>query len=352
MTAAEQKVQHIELRDVSMIFGAGERPIARWLARLVKPRTVVAALQHVNIAIARGEAVGLVGESGSGKSTSGRLMMGMLKPTSGTVYFGGADVAGMDRKQLKALRSRLQMVYQNALGSLDSRMRIGASIAEPLRIHRRGAHRAQLRERAIEVLEMVGLRPGEVYLDRFPSELSGGQQQRVVIARALVTEPEALILDESLASADVSIRVTLLDLLMELRQRLSLSYVFITHELALARYLCDRLVIMYRGEVVEVGPTEVVFTDPQHPYTRALIDAVPAHGKSRFEDSPVQLKTDTLLVRGTVGCPLYGRCPIGVAGVCDVTAPKLVPVGDAGREAACHFAGTAAKPHAADEVEA
>jgi oligopeptide/dipeptide ABC transporter ATP-binding protein len=277
-------------------------------------------------------------------------MMGMLKPTSGEVRFGGADVADMDRKQLKALRSRLQMVYQNALGSLDSRLRIGASIAEPLRIHRRDMSRAEQRQRAIEVLEMVGLRPGEPFLSRFPGELSGGQQQRVAIARALITEPDALILDESLASADVSIRITLLDLLMELRERLSLTYVFITHELALARYLCDRLVILYRGEVVESGPTEAVFNGAQHPYTRALIDAVPAHGKSRFEDSPVQLNVDTLLVRSTIGCSLYGRCPIGVAGVCDLTAPELVVTDAQGHSVACHFASSgelAATPDAA-----
>lgn len=343
MTTAEPRQELLGLHDVTVVFGSASPGWSR-LSWLSPPRTAVAALDHVNISIARGEAVGLVGESGSGKSTSGRLLMGMLKATGGQVLFDGANVGAMKRNALKALRGQLQMVYQDAEGSMDSRMRIGASIAEPLRIHGGTRSRAETNRAVHDALELVGLSPASAYIDRYPKELSGGQQQRVVLARALITRPAALILDESLASADVSIRVTLLDLLIELRRSLELTYIFITHELALARYMCDRLVILYRGKVVEIGPTNQVFEQPRHPYTKALIEAVPARHKSPLDDSSDALKSDTLLVSNRTGCALYGRCPIGVAGVCDVQPVSLQPVsGEFGHEVACHFADSAGR---------
>jgi oligopeptide/dipeptide ABC transporter ATP-binding protein len=234
------------------------------------------------------------------------------------------------------LRARLQMVYQDSLGSLDPRIRLGASVGEPLRIHTSQSGSA-IQKAAIDVLELTGLIPGEAFYSRFPNELSGGQQQRAGLARALVTRPEALVLDEPLSSADVSIRVRLLDLLVELRSEFGLTYVFITHDLALANYVCDRIVILYRGEIVESGPTGSIFADARHPYTRALIDAVPHRLKAR-SGAASRLHTGLALVNDSVGCPLYGRCPIGVQGVCDVIKPALLPVrGSHNHEVACHY---------------
>jgi peptide/nickel transport system ATP-binding protein len=327
----------IRLQDVGVLFGGLQRKLGL-LNKLVKWRAPVVALRDVNIAINTGEAVGLVGESGSGKTTMGRLMMGLLKPTSGTVRFGGDDVGAMNRAGLKALRARFQMVYQDALGSFDPRMRVGSSVEEPLRIHTHQT-RPEIRKAALDVLELIGLSPAEEFYGRFPNELSGGQQQRAGLARALVTRPEALVLDEPLSSADVSIRVRLLDLLVQLRSSFELTYIFITHDLALARYVCDRLVILYRGEVVETGPTGLIFQDPRHPYTKALIHAVPTRLKARTGDIATRLQVDTGVAPSTVGCPLYVRCPAGVEGLCDVVKPPLIGLyDDANHEVSCHYA--------------
>jgi peptide/nickel transport system ATP-binding protein len=299
----------------------------------------VVALHDVSLTVHRGEVLGLVGESGSGKTTIGRLMLGLLKATSGTVTYAGQDVGQMERMELRALRAHLQMVYQDALGSLDPRMRVGSSVAEPLRIHA-DLSRSETREAAIEALELIGLSPGEDFYGRYPNELSGGQQQRAGLARALVTRPEALVLDEPLSSADVSIRVRLLDLLLDLRKDLDLTYVFITHDLALARYICDRIVILYRGEVVERGPASDIFADPRHPYTRALINAVPARLRARAGNEATRLVAERTGVGhpDRVGCPLFGRCPIGVQGVCDIEKPPLIPMGESSdHDVACHY---------------
>jgi oligopeptide/dipeptide ABC transporter ATP-binding protein len=339
MKAAEPRTEDLlRLDDVRVVFGESDTPgnrLARWFR---KQREPVVALRDVSIRVKRGEALGLVGESGSGKTTIGRAMLGLVKATSGRVTYAGADVGAMNRADLRDLRARLQMMYQDSLGSLDPRMRVGPSVAEPLRIHTEQS-RAESRQGAIEALERVGLNPGDDFYARYPNELSGGQQQRAVLARALVTRPEALVLDEPLSGADVSIRVRLLDLFMELRAMLNLTYVFITHDLALARYVCDRIVILYRGEVVESGSTDAIFADPRHPYTRALIQAVPSKLKARGGDVESRLVADAITASVPDACPLYGRCPIGVGGVCDVLKPPLEGLrGSPDHLVACHYA--------------
>jgi oligopeptide/dipeptide ABC transporter ATP-binding protein len=326
----------VTLQNASVVFGGSIGEIGL-LQKLTKWRDPVVALRDASLSVARGEVLGLVGESGSGKTTVGRLMLGLLKATSGTVTFAGDDIAQMGREALRQLRARLQMVYQDPLGSLDPRMLVGSSVAEPLRIHT-DKDRSEARRAAIDALELVGLSPGVRFYNRYPNELSGGQQQRVGLARALITRPEALVLDEPLSSADVSIQVRLLDLLLKLRSELHLSYVFITHDLALARYICDRIVILYRGEIMEQGPTAAIFADPRHPYTQALINAVPARLKARSRTTGARLQTERGLAPPQGGCPLFGRCPIGVEGVCDVDRPALAALHEASNhEVACHY---------------
>lgn len=326
----------IALEGVRVEFGASDERgwLSRWFGRHREP---VVALKTVDLVVRRGEAIGIVGESGSGKTTIGRTMLGLVKATSGTVSYAGADIGAMGRAELRALRARVQMMYQDSLGSLDPRMRVGTSVAEPLRIHT-DRSRSDVRRSAVEALELVGLNPGEDFYARYPNELSGGQQQRAVLARALVTRPEALVLDEPLSNADVSIRVRLLDLFMDLRVDLDLTYVFITHDLALARYVCDRLVILYRGEVAESGSTDQIFSDARHPYTKALIHAVPSRLKAKSGDVGSRLVTESVVGSTPVGCPLFGRCPIGTEGVCDVVKPDLLPIrGATEHVVACHY---------------
>jgi peptide/nickel transport system ATP-binding protein len=336
LQAAERDVL-VSLDGVHVVFGDSDetRRLSRWF---VKQREPVRALKGVDLVVKRGEALGIIGESGSGKTTIGRTMLGLVKASSGTVSYDGLDVAPMGRTELRALRARIQMMYQDSLGSMDPRMRVGTSVAEPLRIHS-DRSRSEARKAALEALELVGLHPGEDFYRRYPNELSGGQQQRAVLARALVTRPEVLVLDEPLSSADVSIRVRLLDLFVELRKTLELTYVFITHDLALARYVCDRLVILYRGEIVESGPTREVFSDPRHPYTQALINAVPSRLKAKSGDVGSRLVAEAVVGSAPSGCPLYGRCPIGVEGVCDIIRPELIPLRTSSRhDVACHYA--------------
>jgi oligopeptide transport system ATP-binding protein len=239
---------------------------------LFRQGTVVKAVDGVSFTIAEGETFGLVGESGSGKSTTGRCMLRLVEPTAGAVRYQGEDVLAFSSKRMRAARRHLQMIFQDPYSSLNPRMRAREIVEEPLVIHKLGG-RAERAARVAELFGLVGLDPA--HLERFPHEFSGGQRQRIGLARALALEPRFIIADEPVSALDVSIQAQVVNLLMDLQQRLQLTYLFIAHDLRLVRHICRRVAVMYLGKIVEMGETEAIFANAAHPYTRALLSAIP-----------------------------------------------------------------------------
>jgi ABC-type oligopeptide transport system ATPase subunit len=233
----------------------------------------VAAVDDVSFNIEEGETFGLVGESGSGKTTTGRCLLRLIEPTSGVVRFRGDDILALSPSALRAARRQMQIVFQDPYSSLNPRMRVREIVEEPLIIHRLG-DRAARRERVAQLFGLVGLDP--IHLERYPHEFSGGQRQRIGLARALALDPSFLILDEPVSALDVSVQAQVVNLLMDLQKRLSLTYLFIAHDLRLVEHICSRMAVMYLGKIVEMGSTALLFASPQHPYTRALLSAIPA----------------------------------------------------------------------------
>ena len=286
----------IEVEGLTKTFGSGDN--------------AVHAVNGVSFEISEGETLGLIGESGSGKSTVGRLVLRLLDASSGSVRFDGHDVFDLDSKRLRPLRSRMQIVFQEPYESLNPRLPIARIVGEPLEIHERSLSSREMRARVDGALEHVGLDAS--FRDRYPRALSGGQQQRVGIARAIVTEPRFVVLDEPTSSLDLSVRAQILQLLNELQDRLGLAYLFISHDLATVRYISDRVAVMYLGQFAEVGTAEQIAAQPIHPYTSALLSA------SLSADPTVQYPQQEL--RGEIpsprnlpkGCFLYSRCPIRI----------------------------------------
>ena len=240
---------------------------------LFRPRTVVKAVDDVSFSIEEGETFALVGESGSGKSTTGRCMLRLVEPTAGEVLFKGENVLGFSGARMRAARRDMQMVFQDPYSSLNPRMRAFTIVEEPLVIHKLGA-KAERRDRVAELFRLVGLDPA--HLDRYPHEFSGGQRQRIGLARALALNPSFIIADEPVSALDVSIQAQVINLLMDLQEQLKLTYLFVAHDLRLVRHISSRVAVMYLGKIVEVGDTARIFEDARHPYTRALLSAVPA----------------------------------------------------------------------------
>jgi oligopeptide/dipeptide ABC transporter ATP-binding protein len=290
------------------------------------------ALSGVSFDIRRGETLGLVGESGSGKTTAGRILVGLIPATSGSVTLFGHSITGADaRSQLAAVRSRLQLVFQDPFASLNPRMRIGNAIAEPLDIE--GAYtRRDRNDRVAELLELVGL--PKTSIDRYPHEFSGGQRQRIVIARALALNPEFVVCDEPVSALDVSMQAQIVNLLLDLQDRLGLSYLFIAHDLAVVRAVSARIAVMYAGAIVETAPKPKLYAEPQHPYSKALLDAVPRADPS-FIRQPVVSGEIPSLLDPPSGCRFQPRCGFAMDR-CRTEEPKLRASG-MDRSVACHL---------------
>lgn len=283
-----------------------------FLARLLaRDAGEIHAVDNVSLAIRKGEVYGLIGESGCGKSTLGRLLLRLLEPTAGRVWFDGRDLTAMSEAALRPLRRRMQLVQQDPHAALNPAMSVGEAVMDPLRVHK--VSQGRERERALEALEEVGVSPAPEFFERLPGDLSGGQKQRVVLARAMVLEPSFLVLDEPVSMLDMSVRAKVLELLLELRRRHGLTMLFITHDLATAKFVCDRIGIMYLGHLVEEGPAEQVFALPLHPYTKALLDAIPAPDPARRGRAAALRGEVPDASRPPAGCRFHPRCPVSEA---------------------------------------
>lgn len=321
----------LEARNLKKQFTLPARPFGK--ANTLK------ALDGVSLALKRGETLGLAGESGCGKSTVARLLMGLDQPTSGEILFRGQDLASFDRDQKQTFRRTVQMVFQDPYSSLNPRMRVGEIIGEPLRIHRITSA-ADHKERVLELMNRAGLAPD--HYNRYPHQFSGGQRQRIGVARALALTPEIIIADEPLSALDISIQAQIINLLLELQQHLGLSYLLISHDLAVIRHLSTSVAIMYLGKIVEHASRDEIFSNPKHPYTMALLAAIPGFGTS--EGQVTLLKGDIPSpVSPPTGCPFHPRCPYR-KNICTTDVPMLEEKSP-GHLDACHFSGRLSSYH-------
>ncbi len=323
----------LEMRDVSKRFKIGGGLAG--LLRGDKEQTVY-AVNNISFSLKRGESLGLAGESGCGKSTTGKLLVKLIDASDGEIIFDGADLAGMDDDSLLAFRSRVQLMFQNPFEALNPRFTLYRSLTEPLIIHGWKDENKRL-DRVIETLDRVNLRPAEVFLDKYPHQLSGGQLQRVVLARALVLHPDFLVADEPVSMLDVSVRAGILNTTRRLARELGLATVYISHDLSLLQYTCDRIAIMYLGEIVEIGASNQVINNPQHPYTKALIAAVPVPDPT-IENPPLRIQEG--IPRPTeqfIGCPFAQRCPDAMEACLTVRPPQIIDENEHGAQ--CHLYG-------------
>jgi len=319
----------LEVRDLVKHFPVGGGFFSRSDA-------VVRAIDGVSFSLHRGETLGLVGESGCGKTTTGRCILHLERPTSGQIIFEGIDIASKSERELRLLRRHMQVIFQDPYSSLNPRMTIGQILAEPIKVHRLVNGNAAREARVSELLTQVGLLPQ--HAQRYPHQLSGGQRQRVGIARALAMEPSLIICDEPVSALDVSIQAQIINLLEELQSRLGLTYLFIAHDLSVVRHISDRVVVMYLGKIVEVADRQALYEAPVHPYTRALLSAVP------IPDPKLEASRERTVLRGEVpspltppgGCVFHPRCPMAEAR-CSAEIPRLREI-TPGHWGACHLA--------------
>jgi len=268
----------------------------------------VKAVDDVSLDLRRGEVLGLVGESGSGKTTLGRTLLGLVRATEGSVVFEGKDIARMSERELRPMRRDVQIVFQDPHASLNPAMTIEQSVGHPLQIHKI-AKGPELRNRVAEALRTVGLSPPEQFMEKYPSDLSGGQKQRAVIARAIILNPVLLVADEPVSMLDMSVRAKILELMLELRRELGLTYLYITHDLATAKFFCDRIAILYLGRIVEIGPSDAIYEDPKHPYTQALLRAIPEPDPRRSVPRDLPRGEVPDAASPPLGCSFHPRCP-------------------------------------------
>jgi len=313
-------------------------PIKVGLFRSVfsKEELAVHAVDDVSFYIRKSEIFGLAGESGSGKTTTGRLLLRLIEPTGGKIYFKGKDITSISESEMKSFRRKMQIIFQDPYESLNPRMTIRDIVAEPLRLLQETIPPDQVDRRVNEVLEDVELTPPKKFVQRFPHELSGGQRQRVAVARAFGITPEFIVADEPVSMLDVSIRAEILRLMISLVEKYASSFLYITHDLALSRHMCDRLGIMYLGKIMEMSETEKIIFEPLHPYTKALIEAVPV-------PDPTAKRVETV-IKGEIpspinppsGCRFHTRCPAYIGDICRTKEPQLIDVGK-NHLVACHL---------------
>jgi len=319
----------LEVHDLVMHFPIGGGMFS-------KPAGVVRAIDGVSFDIRKGETLGLVGESGCGKTTTGRCILQLERPTGGRIVFEGIDMVTLDAAELRAVRRRVQVIFQDPYSSLNPRMTVGQILEEPLKVHRLVPDKGERELRVRDLLVQVGLLPQ--HAGRYPHQLSGGQRQRVGIARALAMEPALIVCDEPVSALDVSIQAQIINLLEELQARLGLTYLFIAHDLSVVRHISDRVAVMYLGKIVELADRKAIYDEPLHPYTRALLSAVP------IPDPKIEAKRERTVLRGEVpsplnppsGCVFHPRCPIAV----DRCSAEIPPLRElrSGHWAACHLA--------------
>jgi oligopeptide/dipeptide ABC transporter ATP-binding protein len=319
----------VDIRDLKMHF-----PLTRGI---ILQRVVghVRAVDGVSFSIERGQTLGLVGESGSGKTTIGRTIVRLYKPTGGQIIFGDTDLAKLKGEDLRQIRRRVQMVFQDPFASLNPRYTIGSLIAEPMHVYHIGSN-SEIRNKTAELLSVVGLRAE--YIDRYPHEFSGGQRQRIAVARALAINPEFVIADEPVSALDVSVRAQVLNLLQRLQKQFNLTYLFVSHDLSVVRHVADRIAVMYLGKIVELADRDELYATPKHPYTHALLSAVP------IPDPKIEKRRQRVILSGDLpspinipsGCRFHTRCPMAQQ-ICREVEPAFQAKEGREHYAACHF---------------
>lgn len=305
-------------------------PVKKWF---FEEKKYVKAVDDIDIEIYKGETLGICGESGCGKSTLMRTILKLIEPTAGTIYYDGRDITKISKRELKKIREHMQIVFQDPYSSLDGRMKIGDIIEEPMIINHTFEAKEERRKKVLELIRDVGL--DESYVDRYPHEFSGGQRQRIVIARALATNPEMLFCDEAVSALDVSVRAQILNLLDELQEKFGLTYMFVSHDLSVIEHICDRIAILYLGKVVEIGTKDDIFKRTAHPYTQALLSAIPMVGRKD--------KGERIILEGDIpspvnppsGCRFHTRCPYATER-CRTEVPEMKCLGG-GHYVVCHL---------------
>ncbi len=321
----------VEVKNLKKYYQVQKGFVETLLARKID---FIKAVDKISFNIRKGEVFGLAGESGSGKTTTGRLVLGLTEPTEGKIFFDNIDISSLSPSEMRNFRKKMQIIFQDPYASLNPRMKTGDSIGHSLLIHKI-CNEAEKRELVLDIMTKVGLTPSKILCEKYPHQLSGGQRQRAVIARALILQPELIVADEPIAMADVSVRATLLKLMMDLKNDFNLTYLFITHDLATTKYICDRIAIMYLGKIFEMGTIYDVYSNPKHPYTIALLSAVPVPDPKARRKHLIPRGEIPSPINPPPGCRFHPRCP-KVMDICSKEEPELIDFGN-NHLVACHL---------------